>query len=73
MVAYGDGVVTNRNTFQKYYEQEELKLYIEQVLGVESIPAGLGIYVVFRNEAQAESFRHLCRLHLLPPARAAGW
>ena len=57
LVAYGDGVVTNRNTFQKYYEQEELKLYIDQVLEVESIPAGLGIYVAFRHEAQAESFR----------------
>ena len=57
LIAYGDGVVTNRNTFQKYYEQEELKLYIDQVLEVESIPAGLGIYVVFRHEAQAESFR----------------
>ncbi len=57
LIAYGDGVVTNRNTFQKYYEQEELKLYIEQVLGVEAIPAGLGIYLVFRNEAQAETFR----------------
>ena len=57
LVAYGDGIVTNRNTFQKYYEQEELKLYIDQVLEVESIPAGLGIYVVFRNEAEAESFR----------------
>ena len=56
-IAYGDGVVTNRNTFQKYYEQEELKLYIDRVLEVESIPAGLGIYVVFRHEAQAESFR----------------
>lgn len=57
MVAYGDGVVTNRNTFQKYYEQEELKQYIERVLEVETIPAGLGIYLVFRQEAQAESFR----------------
>lgn len=57
LVAYGDGIVTNRNTFQKYYEQEELKLYIDQVLEVESIPAGLGIYVVFRDEAEAESFR----------------
>jgi DNA phosphorothioation-associated putative methyltransferase len=57
LVAYGDGIVTNRNTFQKYYEQEELKLYIEQVLGVEAIPAGLGIYVVFRQEAEAEAFR----------------
>ncbi|MEM8719246.1 MAG: DNA phosphorothioation-associated putative methyltransferase [Cyanobacteria bacterium P01_G01_bin.39] len=57
LVAYGDGVITNRNTFQKYYEQEELKLYINQVLNVESIPAGLGIYVVFRHEAEAEFFR----------------
>ncbi|MEO1464722.1 MAG: DNA phosphorothioation-associated putative methyltransferase [Cyanobacteria bacterium J06633_1] len=57
LVAYGDGVVTNRNTFQKYYEQEELKLYIDQVLEVESIPAGLGIYLVFRHEAEAEFFR----------------
>ena len=57
LVAYGDGVVTNRNTFQKYYEQEELKLYIDQVLEVESIPAGLGIYFVFRHEAEAELFR----------------
>ena len=57
LIAYGDGIVTNRNTFQKYYDQQELKLYIEQVLGAEAIPAGLGIYMVFRNEAQAESFR----------------
>jgi DNA phosphorothioation-associated putative methyltransferase len=57
LVAYGDGVVTNRNTFQKYYEQEELKLYIEQVLEVEAIPAGLGIYLVFRHETEAEFFR----------------
>lgn len=57
LIAYGDGVVTNRNTFQKYYEQEELKLYIDQVLEVDSIPAGLGMYVIFRHEAEAESFR----------------
>ncbi len=57
LVAYGDGLITNRNTFQKYYEQEELKLYIDQVLEVDSIPGGFGIYFVFRHEAQAESFR----------------
>lgn len=56
-VAYGDGVVTRRNTFQKYYEQEELRIYIEQVLGVEAIPAGLGIYFVFREASAAQSFR----------------
>lgn len=56
-VAYGDGVITRRNTFQKYYEQEELKTYIDQVLGVDAVPVGLGIYLVFRDQSQAETFR----------------
>ena len=56
-VAYGDGVITSRNTFQKYYEQEELKIYIDQVLGVDAIPVALGIYFVFRDEPQAQIFR----------------
>jgi DNA phosphorothioation-associated putative methyltransferase len=57
VIAYGDGIITSRNTFQKYFEQEELKAYIDQVLGVDSIPVALGIYFVFRDEAQAETFR----------------
>jgi len=56
-IAYEDGVITSRNTFQKYYDQEELKLYIDQVLGVDAVPVSLGIYFVFRDEAQAQSFR----------------
>lgn len=56
-IAYGDGVVTRRNTFQKYYEQEELKTYIEQVLELEAIPVALGIYFVFRDPSQGQSFR----------------
>lgn len=57
VVAYGDGIITNRNTFQKYYEQEELKAYIDQVLNVDAIAAGLGIYFVFKNEADSQAFR----------------
>ncbi len=56
-IAYGDGIITSRNTFQKYYDQEELKLYIDQVLGVDAVPVALGIYFVFRDEAQAQNFR----------------
>lgn len=56
-IAYGDGVITRRNTFQKYYEQQELKNYIDQVLGVDSIPVALGIYFIFRDEAEAAKFR----------------
>lgn len=56
-MAYGDGIITERNTFQKYYEQEELKNYIEQILKTEAIPAGLGVYFVFRDATKANSFR----------------
>ncbi len=57
MMVYGDGIITQRNTFQKYYEQEELKLYIDQVLAVDAVPVDLGIYFVFRDRAEAEAFR----------------
>ncbi|MGF1480469.1 MAG: DNA phosphorothioation-associated putative methyltransferase [Cyanophyceae cyanobacterium] len=57
LVAYGDGIITGRNTFQKYYEQEELKTYIDQVLNVDAVPVGLGVYFVFRDELQAQTFR----------------
>lgn len=56
-LAYGDGVITSRKTFQKYYEQEELKSYIDQVLNVDSIPIDLGIFFVFRDEAEAHKFQ----------------
>lgn len=56
-LAYNDGLITTRNTFQKYYEQQELKNYIDAVLGVDAVPAGLGTYFVFREEAQAQAFR----------------
>ena len=57
IIAYGDGIITSRNTFQKYYDQQELKNYIDQVLGVDAVPVALGIYFVFRDEKRAETFR----------------
>ena len=58
-IAYGDGIVTRRNTFQKYYDQEELKNYIDEVLNVDAVPVALGIYFVFQDEQERESFRAL--------------
>ncbi|QSJ17843.1 DNA phosphorothioation-associated putative methyltransferase [Nostoc sp. UHCC 0702] len=55
--AYSDGIVTCRNTFQKYYEQQELKTYIDQVLNVDAVPVALGVYFVFRDEAQKENYK----------------
>ncbi|XWK88021.1 MAG: DNA phosphorothioation-associated putative methyltransferase [Phormidium sp.] len=67
-VAYNDGFITRKNTFQKYYQQEELKVYIDQVLEVDSIPIALGIYFVFRDPTQAEAFRaSRCRSRLSTP------
>jgi DNA phosphorothioation-associated putative methyltransferase len=56
-LAWNDGVITTRNTFQKYYEPQELKNYIDSALGVDAAPAGLGTYFVFRDESQAQAFR----------------
>jgi DNA phosphorothioation-associated putative methyltransferase len=67
-VPYNDGFITRRSTFQKYYQQEELKVYIDQVLAVDSIPIALGIYFVFRDPIQAENFRaSRCRSRLSTP------
>ncbi|MFM2378614.1 MAG: hypothetical protein RLZZ143_1192 [Cyanobacteriota bacterium] len=57
LMAYEDGIITRRNTFQKYYQQEELKQYIDSSLGVDSIPITLGVYLVFQEEEKAEAFR----------------
>lgn len=55
-VAFGDGVVTSRGTFQKFYEQQELRAWVEDELGVKAIPAAPGILYVFRSSEQRESF-----------------
>lgn len=59
-LSYGDGVITNRNTFQKYYHPTELKNYLDQVLGVDAIPVDLGIFFIFRDQVIGENFRASC-------------
>jgi DNA phosphorothioation-associated putative methyltransferase len=55
-VEFGDGVLTVRGTFQKFFGQAELKAYIEIELQTEAIPASLGIFYVFKDEALREQF-----------------
>lgn len=52
-----DGLLTSRHTFQKFYEQQELRHWIEQQLGHDAIAAGPGIFYVFREAASGETFR----------------
>ncbi|MDF5729001.1 MAG: DNA phosphorothioation-associated putative methyltransferase [Rhizonema sp. PD38] len=58
-IAYGDGIVTCRHTFQKYYAQEELKSYIDEVLNVDAVPVALGVYFVFRSGSEREAYKAL--------------
>ncbi len=52
----GDGIVTGRRTFQKFFTQEELRTWIERVLGRRPVAAAPGIFYVFRDEADEQSF-----------------
>jgi DNA phosphorothioation-associated putative methyltransferase len=53
---YADGFITRLGTFQKFYEQHELRDWIENTLGVPSIPAAPGIFYIFRDQELHHSF-----------------
>ena len=54
--AHGDGVVTSRRTFQKYFEQGELQGMLEAALDSEAHALSLGIFVLFREAGRAQAF-----------------
>ena len=53
---YADGFVTTIPTFQKFYEQGELKDWIEVHLGQPAVAAGPGVFYVFRDSADRIAF-----------------
>ncbi|TKB46330.1 DNA phosphorothioation-associated putative methyltransferase [Thalassotalea mangrovi] len=53
---YKDGVITSRNTFQKYFNQAELKCYIEKIVDTEAIAVAPGIYYVFKDKKLEQQF-----------------
>jgi DNA phosphorothioation-associated putative methyltransferase len=55
-VKLGDGILTARGTFQKYYQQGELKEYLESQLSTEPVPATLGVFYVFKDEGLRQQF-----------------
>jgi len=56
MTPYKDGVITSRNTFQKYYTQVELKTFVQDVLEREAITAGPGIVIIFKDQLEEQRF-----------------
>lgn len=54
--AFQDGGLSRAGTFQKFYDQSELREWINQVLSVASVAAAPGVFYVFRDEAEREGF-----------------
>lgn len=49
MRRHGDGVITSRNTFQKYYSPGELLQFVSAVLGLDALPAAPGVVYAFKD------------------------
>ncbi len=48
---FEDGLITRRSTFQKFYEQQELRDWITSTLGQTPVAAAPGVFYVFRDSA----------------------
>ena len=56
LTQFGDGYLTARGTFQKYYQQAELKAVLFQKIGVEPIALAPGIFALFRSPEEEQDF-----------------
>lgn len=56
LVPLADGWLTSRNTFQKFYDQEELREWVQASLGEAPCAAAPGVFYVFRNESDRQAF-----------------
>jgi DNA phosphorothioation-associated putative methyltransferase len=55
-LAFQDGILTTRRTFQKYFTQAELQQYVEDALDVTAVPASLGVFYVFKEATDQQGF-----------------
>lgn len=70
--SFADGVLTSRNTFQKYYTQSELREYLETTLGEQPVPVAPGVMFVFKDKDAEQNFqaaRFRSQLRLRPVSR----
>ena len=55
-IDHADGVVTGADTFQKFFTQAEARSFIDELLAVQSIPIGPGVFVAFTDEAAEQQW-----------------
>lgn len=53
---HGDGYLTSRGTFQKYFQHAELRALIAQTLSVNAVAVAPGIFFVFRAPEDEQEF-----------------
>lgn len=53
---YKDGVITSRNTFQKYFNQSELRGFIERTLDEQPLAVAPGIFYIFKDKLEEQRF-----------------
>jgi DNA phosphorothioation-associated putative methyltransferase len=73
---HGDGILTTRGTFQKFFTQDALQAWIKSELHADCIAAAPGIFYVFRDDSQAQALlasrtRRRSTAVRLPKARQA--
>ncbi|MBF4405383.1 DNA phosphorothioation-associated putative methyltransferase, partial [Vibrio anguillarum] len=53
---FKDGVITSRNTFQKYYVQTEIKGYLECSLQEDIITVAPGVFYIFKDKLEEQRY-----------------
>ncbi|GEC56969.1 hypothetical protein BEL01nite_60120 [Bradyrhizobium elkanii] len=56
LTPFGDGFLTSRGTFQKYFSPYELRAFVRDSLGVEPVAVAPGIVFVFREPDAEQEF-----------------
>jgi len=56
MPTFSDGIVTRLGTFQKFFEQQELRAWIDQTLDCRSVAGAPGVFYVFRHAGARADF-----------------
>lgn len=53
---HSDGVLTSRNTFQKYFAPAEIHGLLESALDADVYPLGIGVYAAFKDPKAGQAF-----------------
>ncbi len=70
---YGDGYLSSRNTFQKYFTQAQLRDFIEHTLDESAIASGPGVFFVFRDKDLEQRFLARRYGQRAPTSLSRGW